>query len=494
MKRILIVAIALLACTVASARIELPSLLGDGMVLQRNSEVSLWGKAAPQSRVTIRTSWNDCKKSITADLNGDWKTTVHTDEAGGPYFITISDGRNSKVSLKDVMLGEVWICGGQSNMEMPVKGFIGQPVNESEATIRECHAHPGIRIFNVKRHSTDTLQTDCKGEWMYPTPENVAECSATAYFFGRELSDILNVPVGIITSYWGGTMIETWMIEESILSIDGIDKSVFKEVPEGPGPGKLYNGMIHPVTRFTAKGFIWYQGESNRYHPFDYSKLMSSMIRLWRTSWGNDDMPFICAQLAQYRYDGAQYLCLPVLIEQQYKAARSTPNTYIAPTTDLDSPSIIHPARKRQCGERMAAIALKRCYGINGLPGESPEYSKMEIDGNKVTLHFTNMAESEDWPVNGESFSWLDKDLKVIKVKGFEIAGEDRRFFPAKASLSWPVADRIMVESDSVQVPVAVRYAFRNVIESNVTTVSGIPLAPFRTDDWEITPEMLRKD
>lgn len=494
MKRIITAALAaIISATGLNAKIELPAIMSDGMVLQRNSEVNLWGKADPGSKVTVKASWDGVSHMTAAGRDGLWKIEIPTADAGGPYTITLSDSRKSSVTISDVLLGEVWVCSGQSNMEMPVKGFVSQPVAGSAQAIRDSYAHPDIRVFNVQRHATDTLQSDCVGEWKHPTPENVGSFSAVAYFFGRELSDLLGVPVGLVTSYWGGTMIEAWMMPESIKSIPDIDKSVFDEVPEGPGPGKLYKGMIAPVVNYTAKGFIWYQGESNRYHPFDYSKLMSRMILDWREAWGSEEMPFIAAQIAQYRYDGPEYMTVPVIVEQQYKAAAVTPRTYIASTTDMDSPSIIHPARKVQVGERMAAIALEHEYGIKGLPGESPMFTSMEIEGNSAILHFSRMSKSSGIPDDGDSFSWLDKDLKVIKIQGFEMAGEDRVFHAATAKLGWPIADRITVQCDSVAVPVAVRYAFRNVIESNVITIGGTPLAPFRTDDWEITEQQLRR-
>lgn len=376
---------------------------------------------------------------------------------------------------------------------MPVKGYVAQPVAGSAQAIRDCYAHQGVRIFNVGRNDAETPQEDCSGVWEHSTPESVANCSAAAYFFGREVSDLLGVPVGLVTSYWGGTMIETWMTRESVMALD-VDKSVFEDAPEGPAPGHLFNGMINPIVNYTAKGFIWYQGESNRYHPFDYGVLMSRMISLWREKWGNNDMPFIAAQLAQYRYDNVDHLALPVLVEQQYWAADHTPNTYIASTTDMDSPSIIHPSRKILVGERMAAIALTHAYGMKGMSGESPRYKDMEVEGNKVTLHFSHpngMAETDAYDFKGEFFSWLDKDLKVIRVKGFEVAGEDKVFHPATAHLGWPISSYIEVQCDDVQHPVAVRYAFKNVQENNVITGAGVPLAPFRTDNWEITQEML---
>lgn len=488
----LLLIIGILSIETAQAEIKLPAVLADNMVLQRNSEVNLWGKAQPNRMVTVVTSWNGEKYKTKSDANGNWELKVATAEAGGPYEIEFSDGE--KKTLKGILLGEVWVCGGQSNMEMPVRGFVAQPVQGAVEAIRESYAHPNIRIFNVERNRIDELQDDCKGEWKLPTPQNVADCSATAYFFGRMLSDILGVPVGLVTSYWGGTKAEVWMTREAIKSTEGIDVEYALQ-PDGNGfaPQSMYNGMIHPITKFTAKGFIWYQGESNRDRAFDYGKLFVSLIQSWRKAWGNDEMPFLCAQLVQYRYDGVEYLSLPVVIEGQYYAAKTLDNVYVAPTTDLAFPSIIHPPFKREVGERMAGIALDKSYGVTGFASESPEYAGMEVDGSKVTLRFKGMADSDKFDAVGHHFSWVDKNMKVISIKGFEVAGDDRKFYPAKARLSWPVSDRITVESDSVKNPVAVRYAFRNCIESNVITGMGTPLAPFRTDTWEIPEHELFK-
>lgn len=490
MRRAIIVLATVLVSMPLTAKVVLPSIFSDSMVLQRESDVNLWGKAEPGSKVTIVPSWDKKKYVAKANSDGTWKTSIATAEAGGPYSITFSDGSKPSLVLDDILLGEVWICSGQSNMEMPVKGFSLQSVNESAQTIRDCYAHPDIRIFNVGRNDAQTIQTDCEGTWQHPTPENVANCSAIAYFFGREITDLVGVPVGLVTSYWGGTMAETWMTKESFMEIEGIDKSHVDALEEGTQTARLYNGMIAPIAGFTAKGFLWYQGESNRQRPFDYAAILGRMIRLWRDAWGCQDMPFIMTQLAQYVYHGNQCLCLPVLIEQQYKTADSTPLTYVASTTDMDSPRIIHPAKKKECGERMAAIALEHCYGIKGLVGESPRYAGMDVEGDKLTVRFTRLNSLPCWPHEGDTFSWQDKDLNIIDVKGFELAGEDKVFHPAKC-VGLPGADRITLQCEEVPEPKAVRYAFRNVIESNVTTVYGVPLAPFRSDDWEITKMML---
>ncbi len=492
MRRLFSLTLVCLFVLVANAEIKLSAVLGNDMVLQRNSEVNLWGSATPNRTVTVRTSWNGKMYKTQSGNDGKWALKVTTGEAGGPYEIEFSD--DEKIILTGILLGEVWVCGGQSNMEMPMKGFVAQPVEGAVEAIRQSYAHPDIRIFNVVRNRIETLQEDCKGEWKKPTPQNVAECSAVAYFFGRMISDMLGVPVGIVTSYWGGTKAEVWMTRDAIAATQGIDNEHALK-PDGNGwePQSMYNGMIHPITRFTAKGFIWYQGCSNRDRAFDYGKLLVSLIKNWRKAWGNEEMPFLITQLIQYRYDGAQYLSLPVVIEGQYYAAQALKNVYVAPTTDLSFPSIIHPPFKREVGERLAGIALDKSYNMPGFASESPRYTDMEIQGNKVVLRFANMADNAEYDAVGDNFSWVDKNMKVINIKGFEVAGADRKFYPAKARHSWPVSDRITVESDSVKNPVAVRYAFRNCIEANVITGMGTPLAPFRTDNWPIPENELFK-
>lgn len=478
----LFIPLLLFLASAMEAKVQLPSIFSDSMVLQRDSSVTVWGKSTPGSKVKISVSWDGAKYQAISDNDGHWQVRIKTGPAGGPYTVTFSDGGREKTVISDVMLGEVWVCGGQSNMAMPVKGFPGQAAVEGQATVRDSWQHRGVRYFSVETNTASEPQYDCTGSWHLPTPDNVANCSAVAYYFGRMVSDLLGVPVGLVVSCVGGTMAESWMPEEDLRAIPGI--KLFDKAPEGTGPGELFNAMIAPIAGFTSKGFIWYQGESNKYSPFDYSAVLTGMIRSWRNAWNADDAPFIQAQLAQYKYNSPEGLIVPVLIEQQYKVARNVPGVHVASTTDLGQPNCIHPDRKLMVGERMAAIALRECYGIDGLYGESPACTGFEIKGNEITLHFNNNP--DDLWYN--TFTRTDSESKRVVIKGFEIAGDDRVWHKATAEFGeWPRLD-IIVKSDEVPLPTAVRYAFRNVSEANVHTVTGVPLAPFRTDSDNLMP------
>ena len=481
--------IALLALATAAvsahARVTLPAVMADNMVLQRDTDVNIWGKAAPGAKVTVTPSWDGKTYTTTAGKDGRWITKVATGNAGGPYTITISDG--DPVVLDNILLGEVWICGGQSNMEMQVHGFMHQPVSGGLEAILDAPNHPGMRFFTVKRSVSDKPLDDCGGEWLESTPEAVANFSACGYYFGHLLNQMLGVPVGLITSNWGGTAAEPWMTEEAFEAVDGIDKEVSRERGRSEShqvPGALYNGMIHPIENHTAKGFIWYQGESNRGHHDDYVKILSALIADWRDKWGDSDMPFYMAQLAPYRYDGAGKMSLPMIIEAQYKVATDVPNVAIAATTDIGNPIGIHPSHKKEVGERLAFLALQRDYGVKGLPLPAPTYKSMSVDGNKVTVEFNNLAYDPDW-WEGNTFHSYQDD-RYIRPQGFEVAGEDQKFYPATGGFGHG-KNTVEIYSDSVPNPVAVRYYFHNYVpEANVKTGLDQPLVPFRTDSWPV--------
>ncbi len=465
------------------AEVKLPAVLGDHMVLQRNAEVNLWGEATPGGKVRVRTSWNDESYTVQADREGKWRLKVTTGEAGGPYTIRISDGE--EVVLRDILLGEVWVCSGQSNMEMPVWGFQGQPVVGAADAVADAGSYPDIRLFTVPKRSLPAPSDDCEAAWQPSTPATVGPFSATAYFFGRMLHRMLGVPVGLVGSYWGGSTIESWMTKEAIDATQGIDHAVAKSGDRANSKVQhLYNGMICPIRNFTAKGFIWYQGESNRKNGMDYKQLMVSMVELWRDIWGDGKMPFYMVQLAPYCYKDADGASLPVVIESQYLAARELPHVGVAATTDLGHPTCIHPPHKQEVGARLAYLALGNDYGIEGLPVAAPTYRSMVREGNRVTLRFNHLADSGEACRYSTLATFTEKGS--LQVKGFEIAGKDRVFHPATARIT-EHGTRIVVSSEAVPEPEAVRYAFRNYVpEANVVTTMGQPLAPFRTDNWPV--------
>ncbi len=489
MKRILCLLCALCAVASARAKIELPALLGSGMVLQRDAEVRLWGDAAAGAEVEILTSWDGARYAVRADRAGHWEAKVRTGAAGGPHSITLSDGE--PLTLDDILLGEVWICAGQSNMEMPVQGFFGQPCYHAAETMRDAALWPDIRLFTVERSSQAVPQRDCRGAWLHPTPANVGAFSAVGYFFGRCLHRYLDVPVGLVAVHWGGTNIEAWMDAAALAGLD-VDRDFIARnwTETHSAPSVLYNGMVAPATRMTARGFIWYQGESNIGNYYDYKTMMAELVRSWRAAWGDDRMPFYYVEIAPYRYDGPDFRARAALVEQQYDALAAIPHAGIASTVDLGMFSLIHEPDKRPVGERLAYMALRRDYGVEGVPSDSPTYRSMEVtEEGRAILSFDNLAAPGD-QADPRSFSWLDDEGKVITPVGFEIAGADRVFHPAKARLQWN-ENRIEVWADEVAEPVAVRYGFRNYVRCNVKTTLGQPLVPFRTDRWEIPSEEL---
>lgn len=489
MKKFLLLMVAVMFLPLSlSAEIKLPALVGSNMVLQRNAEVNIWGSASPGKKVTVCTSWDGRKYRTVADADsGRWSLEIMTGDAGGPYTVTISDG--DAVVLENVLLGEVWVCGGQSNMEMPVCGFMYQPVENSAEHIMYAAENPQIRLFNVPRVASDTPQEECGGEWLLPTPRNVATFSAVGYFFGKALTrSLCGVPVGLISSNWGGSRIEAWMTEKAIDSLSGIDLQTAKSGTEdNAAPQKLFNSMIWPLRNYTSKGFIWYQGESNRHNWFDYKSLMVSLVSLWRQTWGDADMPFYYVQLAPYTYEGDSFRSLAMVIEAQYRALDEIPHSGIAATTDLGNRLCIHPQKKEQVGERLACLALTNDYGVQGLPRPAPTFKSMERDSAdpaKLVLSFNNLSVLYEWNEPDSFVGYLQNGY--VTPRGFEIAGEDRTWHKAEGNLRW-WENRIEVWSEEVPEPVAVRYAFCNFpAEANVMTTSGQPLVPFRTDDWPV--------
>lgn len=484
MKKLFTLILALACGAAVQARVELPAVLGSGMVLQRNTQVNLWGKAEAGRKVTITASWTKQKFQTKADADGRWATQIPTTEAGGPYTLTFDDGE--KTTLTDILLGEVWICSGQSNMEMPVGGFMYQPVDGSAEQIEEAASYPGIRMFTVPRCVANEPQPNCDTVWMKSTPHNVRTFSAIAYFHGKALHQALGVPVGLVTANWGGTVIEAWMSREALDGVEGRDTQ-YDKGRGGPNANSvLYNGMLHPLIPFTAKGFIWYQGCSNRYNYFDYARLQKALIAQWRSEWGQPDMPFYMVQIAPYCYEKPEYRRSAAFVDTQWQAAAETPHCGVVCTTDLGEYGCIHPSAKVPVGRRLANLALTHDYGVEGLPVTYPRFKSFEQKGDKLVLSFSYMSTPNNYtvkdPTQQDSF-----DPRQAPT-GFEVAGADRKFYPARGQHIFG-SNTIEVWSDSVPQPVAVRYAYHNYTPggANVRTILGLPLVPFRSDNWEIT-------
>jgi sialate O-acetylesterase len=458
---------------IVKAQVKLASLFTDGMVLQQQATVPVWGWDKAGARVTVTTSWNKKTYNAVADASGKFSIKVATPVYGGPYQVTVSDGK--PIVLNDVLIGEVWICTGQSNMEMPMKGFKGQPIYDSNEAIINSK-NKNIHLFNVPHSSKTTLQQDAKtSQWREATPETVSNFSATGYYFGRLLNKMLDVPIGLINCSYSGSSIQAWMDPETLqgfpeIKIPAATDSI-KEVSRTPTT--LYNGMLAPVIGYGIKGAIWYQGESNYDNPDQYALLFEAMLKIWRTKWGLGDFPFYYAQIAPYDYaqlppyhKGGKYNSA-FLRDIQRKEADKIPNTGMAVLMDIGEQITIHPPHKRPGGERLAYIALGKTYGMKGFAVESPSYQSISVKGAVATIKFNNVT-------NGLTSFW--KPLTT-----FEIAGADKHFYPAKATIN---GSSVNVTSDQVKEPVAVRYAFKDFVVGELFGTDGLPVSSFRTDDW----------
>lgn len=444
---------------------RLPAMFSDNMVLQQQQLVSVWGMDHPDAKITVKGSWGN-NATATTDAKGKWKLKLQTPAAGGPYTLLIKG--SNEVLLKNVLIGEVWFCSGQSNMEMPVKGYNNQPIIGSNETILNS-ANNNIRFLNTPRAASITPLYDVKGEWKAARPASTGNFSATAYYFAKKLQSVLNVPVGIIQSAWGASTIESWMDAETLSSFQ--NKQIPVQLPDSlPNrtPTILYNSMLHPYIGYTIKGVLWYQGEANRENANEYHALFSSMITSWRKQWQQGDFPFYFVQIAPFE---PGKINAAFLREAQLQTMLSVKNTGMAVTMDIGERTVIHPAQKEQVGNRLAYWALAKDYNVKGITFSGPVYRDMKqtADG-KLQLHF-------DFCEQGlTSFGKALTD--------FEIAGEDKLFHPAQARIQTDRNGVITVWSDAVKNPVSVRYAFKNWAEASIFNTQGLPASSFRTDNW----------
>ncbi|MDR1951300.1 MAG: sialate O-acetylesterase [Bacteroidales bacterium] len=449
------------------ADVKLSAIFSDNMVLQQQSQVDVWGWAKPNTNVSIVGSWDRKTYTVRSHANGYFRTKISTPNAGfTPHTLTISDGK--PVVLQNVLIGEVWIASGQSNMEMPMKGFRNEPIEGGPEAIVSS-ANPGIRCFTLRRNSTLTPQDDCSGIWEVANPETTPEFTATGYFFARLINQVLNVPVGVIHTSWNGSAIEAWMTSNSLKTIPEkiIPTSQADITSPHRTPTLLYNGMIHPIVGYGMRGAIWYQGESNRQEPELYAKLFDAMIREWRNLWTIGEFPFYYCQIAPYNYE--PNFNTAYLREAQHKVMSTTPNTGMAVLMDVGNFHSIHPPQKREAGERLALWALAQTYGMAKMHYRSPELRSFETEGRVAVLTF-DMSANPGLTTYGQ------------EILNFQVAGENKRFSPAKAAV---LGNKVYVFSPLVDKPVAVRYCWDNTSASEIFTVEGnLPVSSFRTDDW----------
>ena len=468
MKKIFLLLATIMVVMGIKAKVTLPKIFSDGMVMQRETNANLWGEAKASSNVKITTSWDNKSYVVRSDSNGKWKTSVKTPKAGGPFFITFSDGE--KLTINNILIGEVWICSGESNMEMPMKGYKNQPVDNAVEDILHSK-DSNLRLFTVKRNSKFKPVDDVTGNWNEANPASVRNFSATAYYFGRELRRSLDVPVGLIVAAWGGSACEAWMTADWLKAFPDAKIPASEEDIKSKNrtPTVLYNGMLHPLIGFSMRGVIWYQGEDNVTRYSTYADMLTTMIGGWRSVWKQGDFPFYFCQIAPYDYKLINYTVNSAFLrEQQSKAELMNQNCGMAVLMDVGMDFGIHPRKKYQAGMRLALLALDKTYGVEGLTSESAYYDKMEIKGDTAVISFKR---ADMWIYGAKGYK---SDL-------FEIAGEDRIFHPAKA---WIERSKVYVKCDSVKTPVAVRYAFKDWADGDLFC-DGLPISSFRTDNWD---------
>ncbi|HTK75446.1 MAG TPA: sialate O-acetylesterase [Gemmataceae bacterium] len=496
----------------ARADVKPHPLFSDHMVLQRDVPIPVWGTAEPGEQVGVSikgSGQSSASPSVSANADGTWKVQLSKLPAGGPYELTIK-GKNT-VTIKDVLIGEVWICSGQSNMEWQLRNSF-----ESAKAI-EAANHPMLRLFTVRKTAAGSPQTTVPvntdqrvGQWQECTSETVPGFSAVAYYFGRDLQKALGVPVGLIHTSWGGTPAQAWTSKEALNAVTDLKyypekaqpqyeydvaryefgqaqhkmnvakaKLDGQPEPKAPpqlrvrpqppdrnpnAPSSLYNAMIAPLLNYPIKGAIWYQGESNAGKAHEYRTLFATMIKDWRDRWHLGDFPFLCVQLAPF--DRVQGNTWPELREAQLLATQTLPNVGMAVITDVGERADIHPKKKEPVGARLALLARKIAYGEK-ITAMGPVYKSMKTEGNRAVLSFDNVG--------------IGLEARDGKLTGFEIAGADKQFHPAEAEIR---GETVVVYSDKVESPVAVRYGWQNYPQVNLWNKDGLPATPFRTDDW----------
>ncbi len=503
-RMVVLVVLLLVGAGGALADVKLPAVIGDNMVLQQGKKVSIWGWAEPNEELMVSVSWHSMQWGLRAGKEGKWQFEMNAPKAGGPYEMTLR-GKNT-ITIKNILVGEVWTCSGQSNMQMSVRGSANAEQEIAGAK------YPKIRLFSVQREVADEPKSDCVGSWTLCSPETVPNFSAVAYFFGRELHKELDVPVGLIHTSWGGTPAEAWT-KHDMLETDGDFAPILKRYDEAMArypqakvdyekkleawkeaakkakeagekeprkprppspplnshtPAALYNAMIAPLIPYGIAGAIWYQGESNAGRAYQYRKLFPAMIKSWRNNWGQGDFAFVFVQLANFmavKPDPNESAWAELREAQSMTLA--LPNTGMAVIIDIGEAKNIHPKNKQDVGRRLATWALGTTYGRKTVYS-GPIYKSMKTERNKITLSFDHVGGG--LVAKGEG-----------PLKGFAVAGADKKFVWADAKID---GDTIIVGSAEVSEPAAVRYAWADNPVCNLYNAEGLPASPFRTDDW----------
>ncbi len=458
----------------AEAKLVLGGLFCDGVVLQQNTQAAVWGTAAPGAQVSVTPSWNGKAYRANADSDGRWTVSIDTPAASYRQYSLAVKGDGSSLKVNDVLVGEVWMASGQSNMEMPMRGFFNCPVENAIDFISAPPATDRIRMFTVPKEQSYEPVEDVRGEWAGACSATVPEMSATAYFFARELNEVLDVPVGIISCAYGGARVESWLPEEILRSYpdEDLSREAVEAMQSWVRPYLMYNAMFTPVKGFTVKGFIWYQGCSNVGRHEQFPERMATLINHWREQWGDTEagLPFYMVEIAPYRYKPAGPVSHAALLRQaQHEVAANVPNCGIVVTNDLvESYEMdnIHPAKKQEVGQRLAYLALNRDYGHHRIACDSP------VATGCIALKDSNEL--------GVVLSNCDNGLnRWMEIEGLEVAGSEGVFYPVTyAYFEWE--ERVLrIRSEFVHDPCEVRYGWDDFKPGNLKNAEGLPVAPF---------------
>lgn len=453
---IIALVIMLPAFAVPAMSVRLPALFTDGMVIQRDVPIHVWGWGDEGERVAVKQGRHSASASV---KDGKWSALLQPMRAGGPLTLAVTG--SNKIEVKDVLIGEVWLCAGQSNMQ-----FVLMTAFESEQAIANA-SNPMIRLFTVPILSARRDQEDVQSSWRVCSPESAGEFSAVGYFFGRDLQKALKVPIGLISASRGGTAAEAWIWYSYALDYPELTAILsdvqMSELAAGIPAGQLYNGMIAPFVQFPIKGVIWYQGESSAQRARQYRTVFPAMIRSWRDSWAQGDFPFLLVQLVPYATTAWPKDSWAEIRETQLLTAKLLPKVGMAVITDVGEENDIHPKRKEPVGARLALAARAIAYGEK-IEYSGPIYKSLKTKGDKIILSFTHVGKG--------------LEARGGQLTGFEVAGSDGVFVPAVASIE---GKTVIVSSPRVAKPTAVRYGCTNCPVVNLFNKNGLPASPFRT-------------
>jgi sialate O-acetylesterase len=461
--RLFIFLVLICSNTIVNAQTNVASFFSDGMILQQQKSINIWGIDSAGTKIHVVSSWGETSQTTTS-TNGKWKLQLSTPVAGGPHSITIKG--SSTIIINDVLIGEVWICSGQSNMQLPLKGGLDGNFIEGGLDAIVNSKNDRIRFFTVKQNTSLKPLDNVNGRWEKANPSTSGSFSAVGYFFAHQIEKVLEVPVGIIVTAWGASSAEAWT-DSSTLNDLGLGSAEKMAKMKQQTPSVLYNAMIHPLIGYGIKGVLWYQGEANRPNANEYEKIVNAMVTSWREQWNIGDFPFYYAQIAPFNYGKNNSAFLR---EAQLKSSQSLQNAEMVVTLDVGDCTQIHPSKKREVGKRLSYVALAKNYGISGYDFKSPTLTNYFIEEQEIILTFSNRVH-------------LNKN--VDPSENFEIAGTDMLFYPANAVMTshYHKDQKIRVFSEKVPHPKAVRYGFKNCVLPTLFGRNGLPVSSFRTDN-----------